>query len=101
MRSEASMSDHPYSFPIFNHVVEQAELTDRMMARTGVDPLVAIRRDGGASWLQARSRCIECAAVSSCRKWLDSEPCAPPQSAPAFCANRSFIESCQRFAENR
>jgi hypothetical protein len=56
------MKDPTYSFPIFNRVVARADLMERMMARTEADPLVAIRSDGGTSWLQARSRCVECVA---------------------------------------
>lgn len=89
------MSDHSYGFPIFNRVHAQAELMDRMMARTGADPLVAIRRDGGASWYEARSRCIDCVADRLCRQWLDTSSCDGPQDVPAFCDNRAFINACR------
>lgn len=92
------MSDHPYGFPIFNRVQTQADLMDRMMARTGADPLVAIRRDGGTSWYEARSRCIDCVADQMCRHWLDVGPCNGRQEVPAFCANRDFIKACRQGA---
>ncbi len=94
------MSDRPYGFPIVNRVVAQADLMDRLMAQCGADPLVTIRRDGGTSWLAARSRCIECVADSMCRQWLDAESCHPPRCVEAFCPNRSFIEACRRPADS-
>lgn len=89
------MSDQSYGFPIFNRVAAQAELMDRMMARTDANPLIAIRRDGGTSWYEARSRCIDCAADRLCRQWLDSGPSDERQEVPAFCANRAFIKACR------
>ncbi len=93
------MSDHSCDFPIFNRIHAQADLMDRMLTRTGTDPLVAIRRDGGASWYEARSRCIDCVADKLCRHWLETEPCTGPQDVPAFCANRAFIKSCKEPAD--
>lgn len=89
------MRDDPYGFPIFNRIHARADLMDRMMAQTDADPLVAIRRDGGTAWLEARSRCINCTADELCRSWLDAGPRDGPQDAPAFCANRDFINACR------
>jgi hypothetical protein len=89
------MNDHSDGFPIFNRVLAQADLMERMMARTGADPLVAIRRDGGTSWHEARSRCIDCVADDLCRHWLDTPPCNEPEDVPAFCANSAFIKTCR------
>lgn len=93
------MRDHSYDFPIFKRIHTQAALMDRMMARTGADPLVAIRRDGGTSWYQARSRCIDCVADNLCRQWLDASSCDEQQDVPAFCANRAFIKACRTSEE--
>jgi hypothetical protein len=92
------MSDDPYGFPIFNRIHAQADLMDRMMERTGANPLLAIRRDGSASWCEARSRCVDCAADRQCRDWLDAGPSNGPQGAPAFCANSDFINACREDA---
>lgn len=89
------MSKQSDGFPIFNRVVSQADLMDRMMARTGADPLIAIRRDGGAAWHEARSRCVDCVADEQCRRWLDSILCDELQDVPAFCANSAFIKTCR------
>jgi hypothetical protein len=89
------MNDQPYGFPIFNRIHTQADMMDRMMARTGANPLIAIRRDGGTSWYEARSRCIDCVADRLCRQWLDTGPSDERQEVPAFCVNRTFIKSCQ------
>jgi hypothetical protein len=93
------MSDNSYGFPIFNRIHTQADLMDRMMARTGANPLIAIRRDGGASWYEARSRCIDCAADRLCRQWLDAGSCDERQEVPEFCANRTFINACRTTKE--
>lgn len=89
------MSDQFYGFPLFNRVHTQADMMDRMMARTDADPLIAIRRDGGTSWYEARSRCIDCVADRLCRQWLDTGSCDERQDVPEFCANRAFIKSCR------
>ncbi|MGE0768518.1 MAG: DUF6455 family protein [Hyphomicrobiaceae bacterium] len=89
------MNDRPDSFPIFNRVLDHADLMDRMMIRCGANPLISIRRDGGTAWLEARSRCIECVADKLCRQWLDADPRSSPESADFICANRSFIDSCR------
>ncbi len=88
------MREHLYRFPIANRVFDQADLLDRMMSRTGVDPVVAIRSDGGASWREARSRCIDCAADRLCRDWLDAAPCNGPLHVPTFCPNGEFFKAC-------
>ena len=90
------MSEHSHGFPVANRVFAQADLMDRVMARTGADPLVAIRCDGGTSWCEARSRCIDCAADRLCRDWLDTNLGNEPLDVPAFCANRAFIKAYQR-----
>ena len=46
------MSDKTDGFPLFNRILAQADLMDRMMERMDADPLVAIRRDGGAHLLR-------------------------------------------------
>ena len=89
------MSDQSSAFPIFNRVHTSADLMDRMMARTDANPLIAIRRDGGTSWFEARSRCIDCVADRLCREWLDAGSCDQRQDAPAFCVNRAFIGACR------
>lgn len=89
------MSERSHGFPLVNHVFAQAELMDRMMARTGADPLVAIRCDGGRSWYNARSRCIDCVAHRLCRHWLDTNSGNAPLEVPEFCANRAFIKACR------
>ena len=89
------MSDQSSDFPIFNRVHTAADLMDRMIARTGADPLIAIRRDGGTSWFEARSRCIDCVSERLCREWLDTDSCEERPDVPEFCVNRAFINACR------
>ncbi len=89
-----SMSDYCYSFPLLNRVIAQAECMDRMMAAIGVDPLVAIRCDQGASWYEARTRCIDCAADRRCKAWLEAAERVQPAQPPPFCPNTSFFLAC-------
>jgi len=86
------MSDFCVSWPMLNHVLSQAKLMDEMMSRLGVDPAVAVRVDQGAAFYEARTRCIDCSSVESCRCWLASLE-APPQP-PNFCPNEAFFEDC-------
>lgn len=88
------MNEHLYRFPIVNRVFEQADLLNRMMTCTGIDPIVAIRSDGGASWQEARARCIDCVADRQCRDWLDADPCNGPLHIPPFCPNGEFFKAC-------
>jgi Family of unknown function (DUF6455) len=90
------VSDFCYSFPVFNRVLAQAKVMDAMMEKVGVNPLIAIRRDAGASWSEARMRCIDCVSAGECREWLDAAVCDQPHDAPQFCPNRGFYESCLR-----
>ena len=93
------MSDFCFSWPMLNHVLRQAELMDQMMARMGVNPAVAARIDRGAAFYEARTKCIECPSVGSCRCWLaSSEASAMP---PKFCPNVAFFEECAKIAIER
>lgn len=89
------MSDYRYSFPVLNRVIAQAERMDIMMDTIGVDPLAAIRCDDGASWYEARTRCIDCAADRRCKAWLDAAEPDQPRQAPPFCPNRAFFLACK------
>jgi len=88
------MSDHCYSFPILKRVLAQAERMDTMMEALGVDPRVSIRQDAGAAWYEARSRCIECSAERSCRRWLDEAGSPGAPAPPEFCPNGAFFRAC-------
>ncbi len=88
------MSDYCYSFPVLNRVIAQAERMDTMMGTIGVDPLAAIRRDNGASWYEARTRCIDCADDRRCKTWLDATEPDQPRQPPPFCPNSAFFLAC-------
>ena len=87
------MSDYCYRFPVLQRVLQQADLMDQMMQHARVDPVDVIRRDKGASWYEARTRCIECPAVSECRTWLAGADRAAPASVPIFCPNHRLFNA--------
>ena len=96
------MSDFCFSWPTLNHVLSQAKLMDEMMSRLGVNPAVAARVDQGAAFYEARTRCIACPSVESCRCWLATLEASP--RPPNFCPNEAFFEDCvkrQVIAEQR
>lgn len=86
------MSDFCYSFPVFNRVFTQADLMDRVLQKAGIDPLEVIRKDQGASWYEARTRCIDCESGRHCRAWLEAEPGDGRPTAPEFCPNRALFD---------
>ncbi len=89
------MGDFCYDFPILKRVLAQAEHMDRVMDKIGVNPVIAIRADGGGAWYEARTRCIDCTSDSKCRAWLDARRSEGPLDAPEFCPNREFFDACR------
>jgi hypothetical protein len=89
------MSDFCYSFPVFSRVLDRAALMDRVMERIGTDPGRAARVDEGMAWYEARTRCIACNADRQCHAWLELPVGGAPQTAPVFCPNAAFLESCR------
>lgn len=81
------MSDYCYSYPVFRRVQSQAEHMDRMLARAGISPVEVVRCDGGATWYEARTRCIDCPVDKQCRAWLDGNAAPAPEAVPDFCPN--------------
>lgn len=86
------MTDFCYSRPMLNHVLQQAATMDRMMAAVGVAPAVAARVEHGTGFYEARTRCIECRALSACKAWLATSQ--PDPAPPPFCPNRAFFAAC-------
>jgi len=93
------VSDFCYGFPILNHVLAQAAHMDNVMATIGADPLLAIRRDHGASWFEARTRCIDCVMTRQCREWLMTAEGSTREEAPVFCSNHDFFLDCRSKAK--
>lgn len=95
---EVRMTDFCYSFPALNRVLTQSEVMDRVMARLGASPLEAIRRDQGASWYEARTRCIACTVDRECRLWLEVVDDASDHEM-TFCPNWAFFNLCRPHAQ--
>lgn len=85
------MSDFCFGWPVFKRVMQHAALMDRMMDRSGVEPLAAVRLDQGSAWYEARTRCIECAHGVECQRWLDP-PEVGDRGVPEFCVNANFFD---------
>lgn len=88
------MTDFCYRFPVFNRVLTQADVMDRMLETLEIDPIDAARCDAGMSWFEARTRCIDCLNDRQCRQWLEQTRRA--EAAPEFCANRDFLQQCRQ-----
>ena len=93
------MTDFCFEWPIFNRVLRQAAMMDRMMQRAGVEPGVAVRLDKGGAYYAARTRCIECPAADRCHGWLDEA--AGGSLPPDFCPNVAFFKRCIETATAR
>ena len=79
-------------WPMFRRVWQRAELTDRMIVESGVNPVVAARLDKGDAYREACANCLTCSVVDECRNWLDAAERLP--LPPGFCPNSRFFERC-------
>jgi hypothetical protein len=72
--------------PTAREMIHRQEVMDEMMAHSGIDLLALIGKDGGKSYVEARSRCRGCSTVKACRDWLlttdDSTPSEPQDFRP-------------------
>jgi hypothetical protein len=86
------MGDLCYSWPQLNRVLQQADTMDRMIEHTRASRGVALRRENGNAWYEARSRCIECPHDRRCRSWMAAQP---DGDVPSFCPNAEFLRACK------
>ncbi|HZP09603.1 DUF6455 family protein [Methyloceanibacter sp.] len=83
----SSETDKP---PTAREMIDRQGLMDDMMERCGVDLLSVIAKDGGQSYVRARSHCRGCASVAVCRDWLLE--CDPASNEPQeFCPNSGLF----------
>ena len=85
------MPDKTGKAPTARDLIRRQGLMDDMMARCSVDLLAVIGKDGGQSYVEARSRCRGCASIGTCRDWLlmgDGKPSSEPQD---FCPNSGLF----------
>lgn len=87
------MSDFCHSWPVYNRVFRQAELMDRVMERLGAKQSVAVRRENGMAWYEARTKCIDCVHERQCRNWLEATTSSDAGSD--FCPNARFFDECR------
>jgi Family of unknown function (DUF6455) len=61
----------------------------QMIGRLEIDPVALTRLDRGEVYAKARSKCLSCATIADCLRWLDS--CGFERESPDFCPNfRTF-----------
>lgn len=87
------MSSHAHFWPQTRRIWRQFAQMDLMMARMGVDPLLAIRESSGSSMAQARDICLNCKLQRECLSWLD-QPNDPAHDT-GFCPNEEFFRRTQ------
>jgi len=71
--------------PVYRSQERQTIRMHQMMHRLGVDPVAFVSLDRGEAYAQARSRCMSCAAIGDCLRWLDGY--AFEGDVPDFCPN--------------
>ena len=57
------MLERKPQWPLQQHVWDQEELMNHVMARLGIEPLVAARSGQGLDMIEARNRCVACKAA--------------------------------------
>ncbi len=77
--------------PTARDMIRRQGSMDDMMARCGVDSLALIGKDGGQSYVEARSRCRGCASVGTCRDWLLTSDGTAPSEPQDFCPNSGLF----------
>jgi hypothetical protein len=85
------MPDKTGKAPTAQDLIHGQGLMDDMMARCSVDPLALIGKDGGQSYVEARSRCRGCASVGTCRDWLLKGDGAASSEPQDFCPNSGLF----------
>jgi hypothetical protein len=85
--------------PPFSSIARQAERMREMIDRLDVDTIKLACLGEGASYVQARLKCLDCSNTERCFQWLETSP--PNAERPTFCPNLSLFESCKRGDEAR
>ncbi len=87
------MSADTRKWPQTDRVLRQFAQFDRVMDRIRVDPVLAVRMDGGAAVKQARDSCLACLRQQECRSLLYSDEAS---AIMTFCPNAGFLNQCRR-----
>ncbi|MGZ5863681.1 MAG: DUF6455 family protein [Methyloceanibacter sp.] len=85
------MPDKTGKAPTARDLIHRQGLMDDTMARFSVDPLALIGKDGGQSYVEARSRCRGCGSVGTCRDWLLTGDGAASSEPQDFCLNSGLF----------
>lgn len=91
-RRTATLVGRAVPLPMTEHVWQQERTLHDMMARFGIDAVVAVRIDAGEAYWKARTKCIDCVHARACQAWLGSEPGAA--DVASVCPNRAFFRDC-------
>ncbi len=79
---------------VYRSQERQAIRMHQMMHRLGVDPVAFIGLDRGEAYAKARSRCLLCATIGDCLRWLDGYEFEGED--PDFCPNLRIFGPCKR-----
>lgn len=63
----------------------------QMIGRLGIDPVAFTLLDCGDVYAIARSKCLSCATICDCLRWLDS--CGFEDENPDFCPNLKIFSA--------
>lgn len=78
-------------WPLTDRVGRQAELMNSVLRQLEVDVAVAVRKDGGRAFADARVNCLRCRRA--CRNWLDGRE--GPAGSDGLCPNAGFFHELQ------
>lgn len=83
-------------WPQTERVWRQFAQMDLVMERLDIDPVLAVRKSGGAAMAKARDTCLACFSHQRCRRWLEQD--GDPRGVLEFCPNAVFLEELSRIA---
>jgi hypothetical protein len=77
--------------PTARAMIDRQGLMDDAMAHYGIDLLALIGKDGGKSYVEARSGCRGCSTVKACRNWLLTTDDSTQSEPQDFCPNSGLF----------
>ncbi len=81
------------NWPQVRRVEQRARRMNDMMRRLGVDASTLARVDAGDAYLEARTRCLDCASCDECLRWLMTSDTG--SAIPEFCPNLDLFLPCR------
>ena len=82
------------AWPVIRNVERQAGRMNEMMQKLDVDQAAFAALRSGKTYMDGRTRCLNCQSVRECLLWLDAKPASV--ATPDFCPNASLFETCKK-----